>query len=125
MLTLHKRYARALYITRYNLHYEGQFFIQIVDLTLANILEDGRTILRFKMPNFTPSIFSILHLLPTSEIYSAFLAFEIFSAFTAHGIASSRLLLSMYWYDEFLNRSAKSLNVQASRRKQSLHITTS
>ena len=53
----------------------ANFFIHFVDLTLVNILEDGSTILRRHVPNFTHSIFSIPRLLPTSsEIYSAFVA---------------------------------------------------
>ena len=51
--------------------------------------------------------FSIPRLLLTSEIYSALLQFEIFSAFTLQGIASSRLLPIIYWSDEFLNRVSR------------------
>ena len=36
----------------------ANFSFTSVDLMLANILEDGRTILRCKVPNFKPSIFS-------------------------------------------------------------------
>ena len=44
------------------------------------------------------------------------LQFEIFSAFSLQGIASSKLLPCMYWFDEFFNQSAKSLDIQASPR---------
>ena len=55
-----------------------------VDLTLANILQDWSTILRCKVLNFAPSIFSILPLLPTSEIYFAFVAvWDIFCFYIA------------------------------------------
>ena len=47
---------------------------RFVDLMLANILEDESTILRCKEQNFTPSIFSIPQLLPSSEMYTAFVA---------------------------------------------------
>ena len=55
-----------------------------VDLTLANILQDGSTILRCKVLNLAPSIFSIPRLLPTSEIYSALVAvWDIFCFYIA------------------------------------------
>ena len=44
------------------------------------------------------------------------LQIEIFSAFTSQGITPSRLLLSMYQYNEFLSSSPKSLKIQASPR---------
>ena len=70
----HCEHLGALCIIRYNylcLIYHSRF----VDLTLANTREDGSTIHQRKVQNFTPSIFSIPRLLPTSsEIYSAFIA---------------------------------------------------
>ena len=53
----------------------ANFSFTFVDLTLANILQDGSTILRCKVLIFARSIFSILRLLPTSEIYFAFLRY--------------------------------------------------
>ena len=52
----------------------ANFSFMFVDSTLANILDDRSTILLCKVVNFTPSSFSIPSLLPTSEIYSAFVA---------------------------------------------------
>ena len=71
VLMLPRHFVQALCITRYN--YLCQFsHSNSVDLTLANEHEDGSTILRLEVPNFTPSILGIPRLLPTlSETYSA------------------------------------------------------
>ena len=98
----------------------ANFSFTFVELTIANILEDRCTILLCKVPNFKLCIFSIPLLLPTSEIYSAFVAvWDIFCFYLPryHFTESSRLLPSMFWSNEFLNRSAtantaKSLDIQ-------------
>ena len=82
----------------------ANFSFMFVDLTLANVLDDRSTIIWCRVPNFP--VVSVFHgFLPTSEIYSALLQYEIFSAFTSQGIASSRsrLLPIIYGSDEFLN----------------------
>ena len=62
----------------------GNFSFTFVDLTLANLVEDGSTNLRYQGPKFTPSIFSIPRFLPTSEIYSALVAvWDIFCFYIA------------------------------------------
>ena len=76
-----------------------------VDFMLANILEDGSITLLCRVPNFTPSIFCITLLLPTSEIYSAFVV--VWDNFVLQDITSSRLIPSLYWSAQFLNRNAK------------------
>ena len=55
-------------------HYQVQISVPIVSFvlstgrrTLANVCEDGSTIFRRKVLNFTPRIFSIPRLLPTSS----------------------------------------------------------
>ena len=76
----------------------ANFSFTFVDLTLANILGDGRTVLLCKVQNFTPSIFSIPLLLPSSEIFSAFVAiWDIFCITSQLRYHISRLLPGMFW----------------------------
>ena len=83
----------------------SNFSFTFVDLTLANVLDDRSTILRCKVPNFT--VVSVFHACCQRLKYILLLLqFEIFSAFTPQGIASSRLLPIIYWSDEFLNRAS-------------------
>ena len=115
-------YARALHITRYK--YLCQFFhshfcrLDVfvgLPIYLKKETQSFGLMCRISQP-----VFSVFHNYCQRVKYMVlFLHFEIFSAFTSQatqGIASSRLPPSMYWSDEFLNRSAKSLDNQASPR---------
>ena len=89
---------------------------KFVYLTLANILEDGSTIVTLNSSvqgaKLKPSSFSIPHLLPMSEIYSSFVAVWFM---LPQGITSSRLLPSMYWSNIFLNRVPRALRASISK----------
>ena len=112
-------------------HYQVQLSVSIFSFT---VLSTWRLQIHTKMgaqsfgtrSQISNPVFLVFHnsshCLPTShEIYSAFVAVWnllnwFFSALTSQGISSSRLFPSMYLSDGFVNRSAKSFDIQASPR---------
>ena len=105
ILTWPRNYTRGLHVTSYK-----YFSFTFVGLMLANIFEDGNTIFRSKVPDFTPSISVFHEYCQRLKHILLLFQFEICSAFILQGIASSRLLPSIDCSNEFLNRSAKSLD---------------
>ena len=90
-------------------HYKVQLSVPIFHSCLSTWrLHNRSTILWCKEPNLP--VVSVFHAYCQRLKYILLLLqFEIFSAFTSQGIASSRLLPIIYWSDEFLNRVSRAL----------------
>ena len=104
-LTLPWHYERALHSTRYNCL--CQFFIHVcwLDACQYTWIEYRSTILRCKVPNFTPSTYSTYSTL-TANVWNIF----CFSCTVAvwdmfcFDMARYSIKQVIYWSDEFLNR---------------------